>query len=213
MLPWYIYTLADPRCPSVIRYVGVTNEPERRAREHVTRAQRGDDKTYCGRWKRKLIQAGFHPVLTIVESGEGEGWEEAETRWVDHYRTIFGGLLCNLTEGGKGVRGHQCSDQTRHLLREAHLGLKASPEAKAKMRKAHLGKRASAETKAKMSQAHQGTTKTARHRERIGDALRGNQNGLGRKDSEEVCARRREAVKASWARRKMAQGESDACQG
>ncbi len=146
MMPWHIYILADPRDAGVIRYVGVTNEPERRAREHVTRA-----------------------------------------------------------------RGHECSEQTRRLLREAHLGLKASPEARANMRKAQLGRRASADTCTKMSRSHQGTLKTSSHRAHISAAMLGNQNGLSRKDSEEVRARRNAAVKAAWARRKVAQGVPDAC--
>ncbi len=211
MMPWHIYILADPRDAGVIRYVGVTNEPERRAREHVTRVQRGEDRTHCGRWKKKLIDVGLRPVFVVVESGEGGGWEEAEIRWIRHFRAIFGEKLCNLTDGGKGARGHECSEQTRRLLREAHLGLKASSEARANMRKAQLGRRASADTCTKMSRSHQGTLKTSSHRAHISAAMLGNQNGLSRKDSEEVRARRNAAVKAAWARRKVAQGVPDAC--
>ena len=52
------------------------------------------------------------------------------------------------------------------------------------------------------------STKSVDHRARIGDALRGNQNGLGRRDNEEVRARRRASLKAAWARRKMASSDT-----
>lgn len=208
-MEWHIYTLTDPRTPDVVRYVGVTNEPERRAREHVTRVLRGEDATHCGLWKRKLIQEGVLPVMRVIESGVGEGWEEAEVKWVLHYRSLPGHRLCNLTDGGKGTRGHKCSEKTRQRLREVHLGMKASSEARENMSRAQLGKRISSETKEKMSQSHQGVPKSASHRARIGEALRGNLNGLGRRDSEEVRARRRASVKAAWVRRKASQSEGE----
>ena len=199
---WAVYTLVDPREPGVVRYVGVTNEPDRRLREHRNRALSGEDRTHCGRWKRKLLTAGFMPVLTVLESGQGVGWEEAEARWVAHFRTLHGDLLCNLTEGGRGVRGHVCSEATRQKIRVIHTGMKASPEARQHMSLAQLGRKASPATKAKMSQAHQGCGKSSDHRVKIGEALRGNQNGLGRKDSAEVKAKRNAAVRAAWAKRK-----------
>lgn len=201
--PWFIYTLTDPREATVVRYVGVTNDVHRRAREHRNRALSGKDSTRCGNWKRKLLGEGVLPSLAVVESGYGSNWAEAETKWISHFRSEVGDRLCNLTEGGQGARGHHCSEETRTKLRTLKIGSKASEEARASMRRAQAGRKASPETKAKMSLARRGRVKSPEHRENIRRGLMGNTNAKNRSpDSPDTTARRVAAAKASWSRRK-----------
>ena len=205
---WFIYTLADPREPNLVRYVGVTNDPQRRLREHRNRAATGEDKTYCGNWKRMLLMDNVRPILTIIDQGTGDAWMLAEMRWVAHFRAQVGDRLCNLTEGGVGTRGHICTIETRAKIRSIHLGMKASDEARESMSRAQTGRKASMVTREKQRQVHRGRPKSAEHKAKISSALTGNRNGFGRKDNAEVKARRGAAVKEAWAHRKAIALES-----
>lgn len=199
---WFIYTLADPREPDLVRYVGVTNDPHRRLREHRNRAATGEDQTYCGNWKRTLLRDNVRPILTVIDQGTGDAWVLAEVKWVEHFRSQVGDRLCNLTEGGVGARGHLCTVETRAKIRNIHLGMKASDEARESMSLAQTGKKASRVTRDKQRQVHLGRPKSVEHKAKISSALTGNQNGLGRKDNAEVKARRGAAIRESWAHRK-----------
>ena len=100
---WVIYTLSDPRTREV-RYVGKTQDGiiEDRLEHHITEAIRTQN-TYKNRWLFSLISIGLHPVLEVIESGVGEGWEEAERRLIALYRSRGGRRLTNTTRGGEGV--------------------------------------------------------------------------------------------------------------
>lgn len=200
---WFIYTLADPRDPGLVRYVGVTNDPKRRLREHQNRAATGEDRTYCGNWKRSLLKDNVRPILVIIDQGTGDDWVGAEMKWVEHFRAQVGERLCNLTDGGVGTRGHTCTVETRAKIRSIHLGMRASDEARENMSRAQTGKKASRVTRDKQRQARLGRSKSVEHKAKISAALIGNQNGLGRKDNAEVKARRGAAIRESWAHRKV----------
>jgi hypothetical protein len=63
---WHVYGLKDPR-NGVIRYVGITFDPEQRLRNHL--ADRSN--TPKSAWIRQLRTCGFVPDLVILESGDG----------------------------------------------------------------------------------------------------------------------------------------------
>jgi hypothetical protein len=103
MKNWIIYTLANPRTTEV-RYVGWTGRsPERRLEEHIRAALRLEH-TFKDRWVLSLLSAGLAPVIEVIDSGSGDGWAEAEKRWIAFYRAS-GARLANGTEGGDGVVG------------------------------------------------------------------------------------------------------------
>jgi hypothetical protein len=154
--PWFVYTLHDPFEPEVVRYVGWTTDPKRRLKTHLRDARTGRDQTHCGNWKRSVFALGVSPVMTIVESGTGGGYGEAEMRWVAHYRSIVGKKLTNLTEGGDGTLGRVNSPEHRACISAYRKGRKATPEARENMRAAHLGMGHTPEQTAKIAAANQG---------------------------------------------------------
>jgi hypothetical protein len=154
---WHIYTLSDPRTGEV-RYVGKTQkaDPKKRLNSHISDAVMGKDQTRCGRWKRSLLADGVRPVLTVIESGTGDGWIEAEQRWVAHWRAIAGDRLTNLTDGGEGMAGYVIAPETRVKMSAAKMGKKRAPEVLARMSEWLRGRRVTPETRAKIAAAHGG---------------------------------------------------------
>lgn len=59
----YLYFLADPRTPRRARYVGVTKDPARRARNH-SRAFGGSMEFQ--QWKRGLREEGLAPLMFVL---------------------------------------------------------------------------------------------------------------------------------------------------
>jgi hypothetical protein len=170
---WFIYTLADPRAPNVIRYVGWTLNVKRRIHQHLTSTKTGRDQTYCGQWKRSLLKAGVTPLLTVIETGNGDGWITAETFWIRHYRKRFGASLTNHTEGGEGFRAKH-TDATKLKMSAAQKGRpkNRSPEHTTNLMAALQQRQWSAETRAQMRAAHLGKKATIEHKANISRALK-----------------------------------------
>lgn len=182
---WEIYTLHDPRKPSIIRYVGWTKSSNSRLHSHIIRAKNGGDQTYCGKWKRSILKEGFEPVLTIIEVGEGPGWVEAERRWISYYRSLPNSKLTNLADGGGGPAGHhwKLSEETRKRMiysnrgkftEEARRrsiaaikGIPQKPEHIAKGAAARRGKQRSKEAVANSALGHIGIKHTEEAKEKI----------------------------------------------
>ncbi|NBU34555.1 hypothetical protein EB118_19915 [bacterium] len=140
-------------------------------------------------------------------------WDEAcekEKEFIALYgRKEFGGMLCNMTDGGEGVIN--MSKETRQKLSEFNKGKTHSAETLAKIsaaskgennpnfgkihstetkakisaagkgNKRNLGKTHSAETKQKMSEAKKGKTHSAETLAKISAALTGNKHNLGKR--------------------------------
>jgi hypothetical protein len=131
VINWVIYVLRNP-LTNEVRYVGWTSQnPRKRFLNHF-RASIYSPNTHRAKWILSLLSIGLEPVMEVVESGIGDGWNEAERRWIAHYRAT-GSLLVNATEGGEGCLGRIASADTREKL-------KASPEKRAKMSASHKGK-------------------------------------------------------------------------
>lgn len=73
----HLYQLTDPN--DVIRYVGLTDDPERRLAEHLARARRAA--TPVGFWIRGLAVGGAMPAMKIIESFEDDG-RPIEDFWI-----------------------------------------------------------------------------------------------------------------------------------
>lgn len=103
--PWVIYLLRCPRTGSV-RYVGFTSQKvSARIRRHKQEALRGN-RNHRSTWLFSLLSMGLAPLVEIVEHGRGIGWQEAERRWIKHFRAA-GANLVNGTDGGDGKPGHK----------------------------------------------------------------------------------------------------------
>jgi hypothetical protein len=85
-----IYVLTDPR-DNTVRYVGKSNDPERRLTEHAKSSTP---------WMVELRAAGLSPVMRIVDRASLQEWERAEQYWIAFYSRH--GRLLNTEVGGRG---------------------------------------------------------------------------------------------------------------
>lgn len=84
-----------------LHYIGQTNNIARRYGQHCSLAQNmGKNKRHT--WLREIILKGEKPEIIIIE--EAEDMDEAEIRWIKHYRDA-GHELINTADGGKLI-GH-----------------------------------------------------------------------------------------------------------
>lgn len=187
--PCSIYILVDPRTEEV-RYVGKAANPGARLSGHVTQAKRRD--TYCRRWIAQLVDGGLRPKMIIVEGPTLE-WEEAERRWIAHYRAQ-NARLTNLTDGGEGLTGYHHTDETKRKIAEGNRGISHGMEHRldhlAEMTRRWQAKPAeerkrgplSDERRRQISAQFAGVPKSADHRRAIGDASRGRPVSIATRD-------------------------------
>lgn len=126
---WSVYTLADSRCPEIVRYVGITNNPASRLRGH--KADKSSSHKAC--WVRSVIRAAATVKMTIIASGLcWEGATRREVEEISRHRDL-GFRLTNATDGGDGIPGYIASEELRAVRRINAKGRKHSPETRAKM--------------------------------------------------------------------------------
>lgn len=185
-----IYGLTDPETGD-IRYVGKTKHSRRRMYSH--RWDGRNQRTHKSYWLRSLFRRGLEPGIVILEEVTEDKWQEAEMRWIAHYREL-GVDLTNSTQGGEGVtnptqavrdkignakRGQRHSEETKRRISEAKKGNPGSKgyrhteEAKRKMAlakigtKHHFGFKATPESRERMSAAQRRRFKREREERRL----------------------------------------------
>lgn len=85
-------------------------------------------------WKRIVEKHGY----TIEYPHKDISQEEAKQLEI-HYISVFGrldkhtGTLCNMTDGGDGRVGYECSEETKEKMRKAATGVKFTEERKRKI--------------------------------------------------------------------------------
>lgn len=94
----YIYGLECP-LDGNIKYIGKSNNPQRRLRDHMY-DHRGEYNK--GLWVRKLKHSGLKPQLIILDEIELSKWEFWETWWISYFKSL-GISLLNKHEGGNGL--------------------------------------------------------------------------------------------------------------
>lgn len=191
-MKWVIYTLTNPRTNEV-RYVGWTSKtPARRLNTHIQAAVSKPAATHRARWILSLLSIGIRPVMTVIESGEGDGWREAERRWIAFFREE-GARLVNGTDGGDGTPGlKQTPENTARFvamvksrvrspeeikssverLRAINLGRKLSPDHRRKLLESTMGREVSSETRAKLSAALKGRQYSETTRAQMSEAAK-----------------------------------------
>lgn len=84
----YIYALADPGEPSVVRYIGQSAEPERRLMSHMNECAEPNQSARA-RWLRTLKAIGKHPLVTILDAIDWVGGmnpaNDLERVWIARY--------------------------------------------------------------------------------------------------------------------------------
>lgn len=96
----YIYLLVDPFSKDV-RYVGKTNNLERRYYQHTSDYELRN-KTHKSNWIRSLMDAGDMPEMHVYAECDEDSWSEAEKETIRLYKSL-GANLTNLDEGGIGA--------------------------------------------------------------------------------------------------------------
>lgn len=118
----YIYVLKDP-VTLEIKYVGQTNDVDRRYRDHIRRSLTENDteyNTYKSRWIRKVTNQGNKPLLEVIdECNTYSESNEKETYWVNYF-----------FESGSNLTNSHSTDVTEH-----------SKETRIKMSSAKKGKK------------------------------------------------------------------------
>jgi hypothetical protein len=157
----YIYGLVDP-ITEFVRYVGKAYNPKRRRQAHMNPSSL-KPKTRKNHWIKSLLGAGRKPELILLEQVKECEWEDAERRWIAHYRNIPGyPQLTNGTSGGDG----------------AEKGFKHKPETIAKMVASRKGYVPSAETGRKISLSKLGHKRSEETKQRVSDGLKAFANNL-----------------------------------
>lgn len=119
----FIYALVDPHTDE-IKYIGKSNDPERRLRDHLRCEWRN---VYKDRWVLKLKRQGEVPVLHVLEECPGTEWRDRERYWIAALLEA-GCLLSNRTAGGDGLEGYNHSPETRAKMSESTKKSWANPE-------------------------------------------------------------------------------------
>lgn len=122
----HVYALYDPRSPVVMRYVGVTVNPESRRRSHQSLVR--EPKSSLDHWRREVILARQVVGFKVLASGP----PSLEVEW---YRRLLaeGHPLLNGSEVGLGMV------RAGNVWSALHPGLRDMASAAAKRAKVPLG--------------------------------------------------------------------------
>lgn len=146
-------------------------EPKKRLLNHLSRARKGA-RYHLFNWIRKLLTEGVEPTLRVIETGSGDGWGEAEAKWITRHR-LQGCALTNATDGGEGCPGHTVSDEARAKIRAARLGKPLTEEHKAKVAAGNRGKKMSPESIARGVDKRRGLKHTPEAKAKISASRKG----------------------------------------
>jgi hypothetical protein len=96
-----VYALIDPR-DNQVRYIGSSVELEKRIRQHILDSRRADHEGYsaCKKWIYSVLQAGYQPIVNIVEITIQESLKDAEEYWIETF--LKSGYLLMNSKGSKG---------------------------------------------------------------------------------------------------------------
>lgn len=206
-LSWIVYTLTNPRTGEV-RYVGWTCKTlNRRLNTHIQTAVSKPPRDHRAKWILSLLSIGVRPVIEAIESGSGEGWAEAEKRWIATFRAN-GARLVNATDGGEGTVGCPSSAAARKASSLRTKGKRMDAEHLAKWhaaaRAANLGRALSKEHRAKLSKIQIGKKRPLEVLKPMWEAnVVRYQNGISDETREKQAAVKRGKVYSAETRAKM----------
>jgi hypothetical protein len=115
---YYVYTLADPREPENIRYIGLTVNPKHRLTNHCRR-QRG--KSRYLKWKNKIIKDGVKPIMKIIGGTNTDLFpiNIIEVAYIKLYRSLGFDLVNTSAGGGRGAIKYKTDEERREARRKA----------------------------------------------------------------------------------------------
>jgi len=108
-------------------------------------------------WNNIVNKYGYEIKFIVRNVSEGDSFWLEERLIKAFGRIDLGtGPLINFTNGGEGMSGHVCSEETKRKMSEARRGGTHSEETRRKISEANKGKKLSEETRRKLSEAHRG---------------------------------------------------------
>ena len=150
----FIYGLVDP-VTGYVRYIGKADDPTIRLQRHFCRRELSA-RSHKAHWLRELAAKGLRPGIIIIEKVSKSEWQEAERRWIAHYRSVLGhDVITNTTSGGDGIdKGTKFSEETRKKMGDSRRGRPIPPEVIAKRAAKRKGKKFTQEQRERLSAAH-----------------------------------------------------------
>lgn len=95
----YIYGLFGD--DNIIRYIGKSDNPDKRKKEHISETNRQSTNLYKNNWIKKILRNGEKLNIVILEECTEINWVEREKHWIKYYREL-GINLTNISDGGDG---------------------------------------------------------------------------------------------------------------
>jgi hypothetical protein len=93
----YIYGLYEIGKEDEIRYIGKTDNPRKRIRDHKNDKR---NTSYKSSWIKSVVSKGSDVGIKVLKVSSQELWKKVETETIKEYREKFN--LVNLTDGGDG---------------------------------------------------------------------------------------------------------------
>ncbi len=203
----HIYVLIDPRTEQV-RYVGYSNNPQKRLRDHL--AERGV--TRKKQWIRSLRREGLLPLLQVVDSALASAIARREIEWIALYKAQ-GANLVNGTEGGDGLGTYKHTKEQHAKIGAANRGKKRSAETRRRISEVQIGSQLTLERRIRMSAERKGREFTPEHKDAVRAGVKASwQDPIKRsnriaasiqaRQSPEHHRKLSEAIKESWEKRR-----------
>ncbi len=104
-------------------------------------------------WKN-IVNNTDYKIEIILDNLTKEEACKKEIEFIKLYgrNNLQKGSLCNLTDGGDGIKGHIFSEETKQKIRKKLKGIKLSEHHKANISKGQIGSKRTIETRKKMSE-------------------------------------------------------------
>ena len=83
-----------------IRYVGKSNNPRKRFKQHLNSKRENNSKSHKNSWITHCKNNGIDIEMVILEEVEYDKWQDKEVYWISKYDN-----LTNHDQGGKGGKG------------------------------------------------------------------------------------------------------------
>lgn len=123
----------------------------------------GSGVTFKRAVKKYKIENFSREILEFFELVSPAELDQAEKYWITYYDAVNSPEYYNLTEGGKGTKGHKHSDKSLNKMRKPRphtRGIKRDPEVVAQIAAKNKGRKHPEETRAKMSKAQKARIRT-----------------------------------------------------
>lgn len=100
-----IYGIADQE--GRIMYIGKSNDPARRMKDHIKDCKRRKTPLYS--WINKSLERGQQPQMIVLASALSNDWQSLEIQMISQYRKD--GKILNLADGGDQPKSNQAANK------------------------------------------------------------------------------------------------------